>query len=337
METISHVQRGQHPMLSREKHVGQSAVALMEKEGALFEVEYPSASWKSGAFGVTNVPEITEGVNKGTSVAKWVIRKDTNEALGLHSGTFPEQGSYRFLGEFADRLFPNAATSVTLFGKGERIALTQDLGESVDLGGGDVIKPQIIWVSSFNGQWATAAYDLMTRFFCANQIVGQDPLFKTKHTKFHDITLSLRIHLVEESIERAKTFTRMARVMKDYDYTKEQFQRLVEQLAPMPPKGEDGEVNTRAENTCAKKRTVFYDAWNKEISTWGTTGVTPEGMEYEKGDRWLAYNAIQGAEQHLINTNFSQQTAGAERSLTKAINGRTPLGDKAWRILQPVN
>ena len=51
------------------------------------------------------------------------------------------------------------------------------------------------------------------------------------------------------------------------------------------------------------------------------------------GNRWLAYNAVQGAEQHNINARFNTTDAGKQRSMTKMIQGTTPFAVKALDLL----
>ena len=48
---------------------------------------------------------------------------------------------------------------------------------------------------------------------------------------------------------------------------------------------------------------------------------------------WNAYNAIQGAEQHRINTGGKSDEKSLQRSLTKALDGKTPIADAAERYL----
>ena len=95
---------------------------------------------------------------------------DNNNVLGLHGRGYPSTGGYHFLAEMAESLFPETTTSCTVFGLGEKIAITQDLISPVDIGSGDVIQPQICWISSLNGRWTTSVYDLSTRLFWSEPV-----------------------------------------------------------------------------------------------------------------------------------------------------------------------
>ena len=303
-----------------------SALDVMERAGARFDVNYPPATYiqsdrMDGPDGVIETPQYGEGKHEGTELYKWVVREDTGDVLGLHSGTYPEIANYEFLGELAERMFPNSTTGCTVIGKGERIMLKQDITDKIDLGG-DVIQPQVLWISSFNGTWATSVMDSVYRWFCANQIVTGNALFKCRHTENHNYTLEQRSYVLEESIKRARNFTTMAKIMKDQDYTDEQFKALTEQLVPKPlllPG--DKEIAERRWTLVHKKREHMINKWNEECEEWG------------HGTRWLAYNAVQGAEQHHINCGFKETEAAQEKALVKAIDGRTPLSTRALSLL----
>lgn len=322
-----------HDMLSSQNSES-NALTVMEKADALFDVYYPPASWNYGGHS----PVVSKGKNAGVPLYKWVVRADNNEPLGLHSGTFPESGSYRHVGEMAEQMFPNSTTSCTLFGNGERMALTQNIGDKIDLGQGDVIQPSIMWISSFNGQWSTSVYDLVGRLFCANQLVGQTPLLSVKHTLNHDITFQQRTHVLNHAIANAENISRMARVMKDQAYTDGQFASLIKFVVPHPKfiKDKDGyetdKIHARAEKTMLARREAMTVKWREECEEFGNIAQVNDMWRWH-GNKWLAYNAVQGAEQHSINAKFLSTSAAREQSLTKAVNGKTPYAERALKEL----
>jgi hypothetical protein len=296
----------------------------MDEAGALFTVHYPPARyWDERGSTVDDypIPRHEEGKNRDIPLCKWIVRDDNNEVLGWHGGTYPEAESYRYLGDLAERMFPESTTGCRLIGNGERIMLTQDIGEAVDLGEGDVIKPQVLWITSMNATWSTSVLDSMFRWFCSNQIIMGNALFKCRHTENHDYTLEHRAWVLEESIRRAKNFAAMARVMKDQAYTDEQFKELTKQLVPDPkPFPGDTEVKQMRWTLVNKKRDHLNNKWDEERERWDP-------------NRWTAYNAIQGAEQHHILTGFKETDVAKEKALVKAVDGRTPLADKALQLL----
>jgi hypothetical protein len=314
---LTKIVEGQHQGLS---NGGRNALDVMSDANALFTVSYPSAMF----YGVeqdTHEPLVLEGSNAGMPLYKFVVRNDTNDVLGMHSGTFPESGSYEFIGKMAEKMFPKSTTSCTVFGQGERLALTQDIGDPVDLGDGDVIRPQLIWTSSFNGQWATKVHDLVGRLWCMNQLISAAALFSTKHTKFHDITFAQRSGIIGEAVDRARILATQAQIMKDQVFTDQQFMELTQWLVPLPPKVEGEEWHTRTVNLIERKRGAMTAKWLEECEQWSAN------------NRWLAYNAVQGAEQHIINSQFNTTEVGKQRSLIRAIDGRAPLATKALSFL----
>ena len=308
----------------RTEKTGRNALDVMDEAGALFTVHYPPARyWDERGSTVDDypIPRHEEGKNRDIPLCKWIVRDDNNEVLGWHGGTYPEAESYRYLGDLAERMFPESTTACRLIGNGERIMLTQDIGETVDLGEGDVIKPQVLWITSMNATWSTSVLDSMFRWFCSNQIIMGNALFKCRHTENHDYTLEQRAWVLEESIRRAKNFAAMARVMKDQAYTDEQFKELTKQLIPDPkPFPGDTEVKQMRWTLVNKKRDHLTYKWNEECERWDS-------------NRWTAYNAIQGAEQHHILTGFKETDVAKEKALVKAVDGRTPLADKALQLL----
>ena len=326
---LTNREAAEHAIVGNRNTDGRNALDVMEEAGALFTVQYPPARfWQEGELGWVDeypMPLHQEGKHKDRPLCKWVVRKDTGDVLGWHGGTYPEAESYRYLGELAERMFPESTTGCRLIGNGERIMLTQDIGDTVDLGGGDSIMPQVLWITSMNATWSTSVLDSMYRWFCSNQIIMGDALFRCRHTENHDFTLNQRAWVLEESMRRAQNFAAMARVMKDQDYTDEQFRELTKQLVPdpMPLPGET-EVKPIRWTLCYKKRDHMTAKWNTEIEEWSP-------------NRWTAYNAIQGAEQHHILTGYKDTDVAKEKALVKAVNGRTPLTDKALSILSGIS
>ena len=295
-----------HHFLEKERVDPMNALAVMESAGALFDVSYPPSGYNN--HGDYVIPKVGRGTNAGAPLHKYVVRGDTGDVLGLHSQSYAETDGYRFLGEIAEAMFPSTTTSCTLFGAGEKVALTQDIVSSLDLGNGDWIQPQICWITSFNGKWRTSAYDLTERLFCQNQLVGQTPLVAVKHTRNHDDLLRMRV--------RAETLKRMALVLKDQEFTDAAFRGLSEQLVPTP----EPDAHGKTVNACNYRRSAFVKHWRRERE------------EFGPGNRWMAFNAIQGAEQHEINGQV-RGLRNRDRALEKAIDNKTPLADKALALL----
>ena len=66
---------------------------------------------------------------------------------------------------------------------------------------------------------------------------------------------------------------------------------------------------------------AIRSAWKRELQS-------------EDANMWTAYNAFQGAEQHKINAGFKTTAKSKERSLTRALDGKTPIADEAEKYLR---
>ena len=323
---LANREAAEHAIVGHRNTDGRNALDVMDEAGALFTVNYPSATYQPENHHYTSdhvvrTPRYEEGKNMGIPLCKWVVRDDTGEVLGWHGGNYPESESYRYLGELAERMFPESTTACKLIGNGERMMLTQDISEHIDLGGGDVIMPQVLWITSMNATWSTSVLDSMFRWFCSNQIVMGNALFKCRHTENHHYTLEQRAWVLEESMRRAKNFAAMARVMKDQAYTDEQFNELTKKLVPDPkPFPGDTEIKQIRWTLVNKKRRHMTEKWAEEVERFNPT-------------RWAAYNAVQGAEQHHILTGYKETDLAKEKALVKAIDGRTPLSSSALTLL----
>jgi len=313
-----------HFLLDRNQTTsGDTAHEVMREANALFPVAYPAACYQldNGLVSAyddivaAKIPTVQKGAYKGKPLHKYVVRTDTDQELGLHSCKYPETDGYNPIADMAEELFPNSATSCTVFGAGERVALTQKLTEPVDLGDGDVIQPQICWISSLNGTWRTAVYDLTERLFCQNQLVGNKPLIAVKHTKNHDDLLSMRVTILQGARDRTETLAAMAKIMVSQEFTDTEFMALVNTLAPWKE-----DMSQRAKNINETNRYAFRQCWVDEKKEWGA------------GNKWLAFNAIQGAEQHIINGTQRGRYC-KDRAYEKALDGKTPLANEAMRLL----
>ena len=284
----------------------------MGDTGALFPVHYPAAQHHCLRREDAHIPTFESGTYKNVPLYKFVVREDTGQVVGLHSGKYPEVDGYQMLADMADMMFPASTMSCTLWGAGERVAVTQQLSDSIDLGNGDKIQSHLVWISSLDGSWSTSVYDMQRRFFCQNQLVGR-PLIKVRHTKNHDDIFEMKATILKEAAQQALTWQGKALALKQQPMIDLQFFELVNQLMPM-----EDDMSTRKENSVRTARSSMLYRWEQEKKEWGD------------GNGWLAWNAIQGAEQHTINAGTSRDKA---KSLQKAIEGKTPLANKAMALI----
>jgi hypothetical protein len=290
----------------------QYARETMGDAGALFPVHYPAAQHHCLRREDAHIPVIESGTYKGEPLYKFVVREDTGQVVGLHSGKYPEVDGYQMLADMADMMFPLSTTSCTLWGAGERVAVTQELSDSIDLGGGDKIQSHLVWISSLDGSWSTSVYDMQRRFFCQNQLVGK-ALLKVRHTKNHDEIFEMKATIVKQAAQQALAWQGKALALKQQPMIDSEFFELVTQLVPV-----EDDMSTRKQNSANEARGSMRRRWFDEKEQWG------------EGNGWLAWNAIQGAEQHTVNSGRKRDKA---KSLQKALEGKTPLANKAMSLI----
>ena len=284
----------------------------MGDAGALFPVHYPAAQHHCLRREDAHIPTFESGTYKNVPLYKFVVREDTGQVVGLHSGKYPEVDGYQMLADMADMMFPASTTSCTLWGAGERVAVTQQLSDSIDLGNGDKIQSHLVWISSLDGSWSTSVYDMQRRFFCQNQLVGR-PLIKVRHTKNHDDIFEMKATILKEAAQQALTWQGKALALKQQPMIDSEFFELINQLVPI-----EDDMSTRKENSVRTARSSMLYRWEQEKKEWGD------------GNGWLAWNAVQGAEQRTVNAGRNRDKA---KSLQKALEGKTPLANKAMSLI----
>jgi len=236
----------------------QYARETMGDAGALFPVHYPAAQHHCLRREDAHIPTFESGTYKNVPLYKFVVREDTGRVVGLHSGKYPEVDGYQMLADMADMMFPASTTSCTLWGAGERVAVTQQLSDSIDLGNGDKIQSHLVWISSLDGSWSTSVYDMQRRFFCQNQLVGR-PLIKVRHTKNHDDIFEMKATILKEAAQQALTWQGKALALKEQPMIDSEFFELINQLVPI-----EDDMSTRKENSVRTARSSILYRWEQE-------------------------------------------------------------------------
>ena len=290
--------------------------------GCDFQVGYEESGFISPTTDELVVPRYLSGKKKGLAQFQFIFRADTEQALGVVSGAYPERNGYRHVLDTMEGMFPKTCTGISVFGAGERAVIAQELDDPIDLGDGDLIQPFLYTRMSLNRTWATQCIPKMSRLSCENALGSTGAIITVKATRNHDARLTLEAEIMQESLNQAEAIRRMAFVMKDQQFTDAAFRDMVVQLIP-EPESEHQASHTRRTNKIA----ACSQAWSNE------RGDTPIG------NMWNAYNAIQGAEQHVINSpNTLIDESGAKYrdqaiGLAKTLDGKTPLADTCEKYL----
>ena len=298
---------------------------LMKDAGADFDVRYRAAGYESDYSG-THIPTT---VKAGTerNLYKWIVREDTNETLGLVGGQYPEERSYKYLADIAEEYFPDTASSVKLLADGKRIAISQNIYDARKIGTSgftksDMIQPTLVWISSFDGSWATKAHNMMLRFFCTNQLGVGNSLFTVRHTKNHIPTLAERAKILEGHKAWVDTYTNQANELANVPFTTDEMNLFLKRLIPDPKPNPDRPYtyDVRAWRPVIEKREGIMNKWKEELG---------HREDMSIGNKWLAYNAIQSFNQHEQGKGDRSE----EKSLLRALDGKLGFSDKALRML----
>ena len=275
-----------------------------------FDVLYVPSGYEDPFTGEMCIPEYTKGTYRGHPADQYLLRSDTGQVIGNMSGRYPARAGYKHVFDTLDDLFPQSCDSVTVFGNGERVVVEQVLDEPYDLGGGDMIQPYTYTRMSLNGTWKTEIIPISQRLSCENQLGFSGQLIGVRATKNHDHLLTMRASVLEMSKAQGLALKNMARILSEQEFTDSMFREMQDRIIPV-----DHEEHHKTVTAALNKRGACWSAWKTESENHPTM--------------WGAYNAMQGAEQHRINTNGKNTEAARERALVKTLDGKTPIADAA--------
>ena len=229
-----------------------------------------------------------------------------------------------YLADIAEEYFPDSASSVKLLGDGKRIAISQRIYDAREVGTSDFLKPDMIqptlvWISSFDGSWATKAHNMMLRFFCTNQLGVGNSLFTVRHTKNHVPNLEEQARILESHRAWVDEYVNQAHLLAEVPFTNEQMNHFVKMLVPdpKPNPAKPFVYDVRAWRPVIDKREGIMNKWKEEIG------------HMAMGNKWLAYNAVQSFNQHEQGKGDRSE----EKSLLRALDGKLGFSDKALKML----
>ena len=150
--------------------------------------------------------------------------------------------------------------------------------------------------------------------------MGTEPLWRVRRTANHSDLVEARAQILANQIAHAEAYARQAKILASQEFTDEQFRNMIDVLVP---DRSEQDISERALNNDLAKRGAMYQKWHQEKQEFGAGS-------HLMGSKWLAYNAVQGAEQHYINQNWKHDP---EKALAKSVEGKTPFANEAWRTL----
>lgn len=311
---------------------GQTVQEVARQAEADFDVTYtPSGYLFTNETGnrAFRIPKYEAGAYANEPLDVYILRNDTGDVVGNHSGKYPKRDGYSHVFSTLEGLFPQTCESITVFGKGEQVVVEQCLGEPIDLGislrgesvGTETLQPYVYTRMSLNGKWRTEIIPMHKRAACDNMLSSSSAVVGVRATRNHDTILSMRSQILDESIKDGQRLTAKAREMSNYLITHKELSHMINELVPYPT---DPDASTRAINKISRTRGAVLSRWAEEV------GRNPANI----GTHWIAWNCFQGAEQHSVNFNFDSRQKDIERGISKMLDQSTPIADQAEEYLR---
>ena len=274
-------------MTSRNTTESGNAVDAAIDAGALFEVHSTPMEIEGGF-----VPTIHGGMYEGQPMRKVTYREMDNgskKVLNIAHPSFPES-NYLQVFETAEALFPDSTTNMVVLEDGGRLLFSQEIGEAIDLGNGDEIKPSLLWTASLDSTWATGCHGLAERAFCSNQLPLAKVHMMARRTINHDSTLAYRAQILAGVMDQIEVFVQNVSTLRGITLSKSQFDTIISKILPAPADDAHG----KTVNAYAKKMAAVNYYYGEEAG--GPAA----------GTAWAAFNAIQSAESHSFTEGKNQ-------------------------------
>lgn len=265
------------------------------------------------------------------------VRTDTGEVLHVHDGTHSVRNYAAVLDEL-EATFPETCTKVSVLDGGRKLMTQHQIGESLDLPGGDKLMPTIIGVASLDSTWATQVRSFAHVLSCSNMLGHTTRHVSVRATKNHNSLLNDKMVAMAMAMDHARTYARIARISSDMEFTDSQFKEMVENLpqlagfkarAEAPRYNDEGVLvpqHRKTINSWENRRDALMENWGKEKELKGGS------------HKWAAFNAVQGAEQHTISVGFGTsakaKASRPERLLTQLVASERILEKQAFEYLR---
>ena len=203
--------------------------------------------------------------------------------------------------QMIEEVFPRSAVGFANINDGQRIMLFIELTGSVDLGGGDLITPNLVVIDSLDGSHATKIIPTAHRWFCENQLRHSRIIMSVKHTANHNRLLSQWTTQVARAKQDWELFIDRATSFKHINFDRRGY--AVSWLHEVLPKPEQGEKQT------AQGYRSQLTRWENDIDS------IMRRYDYEAGEfghnAWSLLQAIQSHEYHTKTKGDADKQANA--------------------------
>lgn len=181
-----------------------------------------------------------------------MIRKDTNEFLGLVSSKYPEISpaeKFQCFDSFAKEGIIEF-TGGGMYGGGSKIYLQARLPNSINVKPevGDIIERRIIFHSSYDGTLSNDVANYMLRLVCSNGMTRsiKEMASKFKNSKNSTPKFLNVAEMLQASIDNYKELDQLIQAsLETREYSERELKKFVEMVLPTPP---DKEATTRLIN-----------------------------------------------------------------------------------------
>lgn len=249
------------------------------------------------------VPVVESGKHAGEDAFTTIYRETADgEQILLNAAVRPgyHAASYAQLFHTADAMFPGSCDGFELVDQGKRVVFSQQLGEPVDLGGGDIVTSCLMYTGSLDSTWASAIYGFAYRTFCTNQIPTGIVQVSQKRTTNHDALLFRKAAVLAGAAGVFGEFVTSAVMLRGVSLTTRQYRDLRDTILPDVEEDAHGKTKAFAEN-----RTAAIDYfWQEEVEKVGSNG-------------WALFNAFQSYEFHTATKNDGVKQAEVIRQHDK--------------------
>jgi phage/plasmid-like protein (TIGR03299 family) len=249
--------------------------------------------------------------------AKAIVRSDNQHVLGIFSdGYQPHHYDQWLLGNIGAILDTSAGElgigSAGVLEEGAVGWVQVEMPETVTMADGISFRPWINAFSSLNGKFATTYKTGITNIVCDNTMRAAQGE-RTEQFKAKSTSRSLtRITQAREALglvfSVADDFKAEVESLLQQDMVDRQFEKLVDQLAPITP-----DMKPRGVSMATKKRDALWDLWRSDyrVTPWGGTG-------------WGAWQTVNTYQQHKATVRVGNRP---ERNMTKNLQGKIDEAD----------
>lgn len=249
--------------------------------------------------------------------AKAIVRSDNQHVLGIFSDGYQPHHYDQWLLDNVGYILDTSSGELGIGSagvlEGGAVGWVQvEMPETVKTAEGVTFRPWFNAFSSLNGKFATTYKTGVTNIVCDNTMRAaqgeRSEQFKAKSTSRSLTRIAEARDALGLVFSVAADFEREIAELCSTDFTNQQFDKLVAQLAPVT-----ADMKPRAVSMANKKRDQLYGLWRNDerVAPWA-------------GTAWGAYQAVNTHGQHLATVRVGNRP---ERNMTKNLQGKIDESD----------